>query len=235
MPTKINAPSHILEGLAQGVFRVPKMAIVIEVKDREAVAKALEMLVESANRTLRTVPRQPGGSPLARSSGSRVKTPVIVFSVNGPDIAMATRMRPTLLLGRKTLVIASSPAMAIQARDRNEGPLPAGLPAGDPLPVPRITPERLTFLSVDDTRQSILPELVVGLPGLAESLLKAQQFRGLPFRPAVRFPAGEADGAGAPRRAEFAQEGGGHRPRADPRSRRAAAIPVSVGPCAGRE
>ncbi len=45
VPTKVNAPSHILEGLAQGFFRVPKMAILIEVKDREPIARALETLV----------------------------------------------------------------------------------------------------------------------------------------------------------------------------------------------
>jgi len=191
--TKVNAPSHILEGLAQGVFRVPKMAVLIEVKNREATAKSLETLVEWANRTLRTFP-----SPRNRFSVGEIKRlksqdSGYVFSLTGPDIVMATRIRPTLLLGKKTLVIASSPAMAIQARDRNEGSLPGGLPAGDPLARSlESLPSGLTLLSIDDTGQSILPELVVGLPDLVESLIKRQRIPGLPFLSSSRFPVEEA-------------------------------------------
>ena len=148
---------------------------------------------------------------------------------------MATRMRPTLLLGRKTLVIASSPAMAIQARDRNEGSLPGGLPAGDPLARPlESLPSGLTLLSVDDTRQSILPELVVGLPGLVESLIKEHDSAA--YRSGARPRSRPRK-----RRERLAPEN-----RKSPRGRRPsipssspipmpAAISVSVGPCAGRE
>jgi len=199
VPTKVNAPSHILEGLAQGVFRVPKMAILIEVKDREAMARALERLVESGNQTLRTLRGQPGRISVGEIQRLKSQDAGYVLSLNSPEIAMATRIRPTLLLGRKTLVIASSPAMAIEARDRNEGSLPVGLPAGDPLTRPlESLPSGLTVLSVDDTRQSILPELVAGLPGLAESFIKAQLVRGLPFRQSSPFQVEEAAGEARP-------------------------------------
>jgi len=197
VPTKVNAPAHILEGLAQGFFRVPKMAILIEVKNRQAIAKALDTLVESANQTLRALPRQSIRISVGEIQRLKSRDAGYVFSLNGPDLPLTVGMRPTLLLGRKTLVIASSPAMAIQARDRNEGSLPGGLPAGDPL-ASRLEslPSGLTLLSVDDTAQSILPELVVGLPGLVESVMKGQLFRGLPFLP--RFQVEEPDGGVAP-------------------------------------
>jgi len=196
VPTKVNAPSHILEGLAQGVLRVPKIALLIDVKDREAMARALERLVESANRSLRTLPGQPGRISVGEIQRLKSQDAGYVLSLNGPEVAMATRIRPTFLLGRKTLVIASSPVMAIQARDRNEGSLPGGLPADDPLTRSlESLPSGLTLLSVDDTRQSILPELVAGLPGLVESLIKGQLLRGLPFRrPVDPFQLDEPDG-----------------------------------------
>ena len=110
-----------------------------------------------------------------------------------PRLPWRPELRPTLLLGRKTLVIASSPAMAIEARDRNEGSLPGGLPAGDPLARPlESLPSGLTLLSIDDAGQSILPELVVGLPGLVESVIQTQGFPGLPFRGPSPFQVGES-------------------------------------------
>ncbi len=107
---------------------------------------------------------------------------------------MATRAQTDPAAGAgKTLVIASSPAMAIQARDRNEGSQAGGLPAGDPLARPlESLPSGLTLLSIDDTGQSILPELVVGLPGLVESVIQGQSFPGFPFLPSSPFQVGEA-------------------------------------------
>ncbi|MFI5460254.1 MAG: DUF1559 domain-containing protein [Isosphaerales bacterium] len=193
--TKINAPSHILEGLAQGFFRVPKMAILIEVKDREAIAKALATLVESANQTLLTPPGRSIRISVGKIQRLKSQDAGYVFSLNGPDLPLTAGMRPTLLLGRKTLVIATSPAMAIQARDLSERVLPGGLPAGDPLAHGlESLPSGLTLLSVDDTRQSLLPELVVGLPGLVESLMKGQLFRGVPFLRSTPFQVEEAEG-----------------------------------------
>ncbi len=175
------------------------MAILIEVKDREPIAKALETLVETANQTLRALARQSIRFTGGEIQRLKSQDAGYVISLNGPDFPVTAGMRPTLLLGRKTLVIATSPAMAIQARDLNERSLPGGLPAGDPLAHGlESLPNGLTLLSIDDPRQSILPELVVGLPGLVESLMKGRQFRGLPFRPGPAFQAEEPEGEGPP-------------------------------------
>ncbi len=51
--TKVNGPSHVLESVALGLFRAPKMVLVAEVKNRDALVKPLEKLVDRANDGLR--------------------------------------------------------------------------------------------------------------------------------------------------------------------------------------
>jgi prepilin-type processing-associated H-X9-DG protein len=181
VPVKVNAPSHILEGLAQGFFRVPKLALVVDVKNREAVAKALEKLVDRARGGIRVGPTGPGGFSLGEIQRLKDEDVGFVSALVGSDMPIAAGVRPTLLLGRKTLVLASTPAMAKSARDLHEGSQAAGLPPGSPLAQPlESLPEELIMLSADDTAQSILPELVVGLPGLLEALARGWRFPGIP-------------------------------------------------------
>ena len=56
-----------------------------------------------------------------------------IMSFAGSEIPIASGLRPTLLLGQKSLVLASTPALARQARDLAENPGAAVLQAGDPL------------------------------------------------------------------------------------------------------
>ncbi len=103
------------------------------------------------------------------------------MSFVGSELPIASALRPTLLLGRRTLVLASTPAMARRARDHAESH-EGGLPPGDPLAVKLDwLPPGVTMLSVADTAQSVYPELVVGLPGLAESLLRSRKAGHLPI------------------------------------------------------
>ncbi len=69
--TRVNGPSHILESFAQGLFRAPKMALVAEVKNREALEKSLATLVNRANEGLRSCRASRTGSPWGRSNDSR--------------------------------------------------------------------------------------------------------------------------------------------------------------------
>ena len=110
--TRINAPSHILETAVQGLFRVPKMAIVAEVKNHDPLAKSIEKLVDHANQTTRCMPMQPMGL----NPGEIVRLKNVengyCWSTLRTGIPIAGTLRPTLLLGQKTLVLASTPAMA---------------------------------------------------------------------------------------------------------------------------
>src|SRR5262249_39588646 len=97
-------------------------------------------------------------------------------------------LRPTLLVGRKELVFGSSPATARRARDLSERSEPGGLSPDDPLaPALEQLPDRLTFLSVSDTRESMLPDLIAGLPNLAEFAIASQASAPLSLF-GLRFP-----------------------------------------------
>ena len=97
-------------------------------------------------------------------------------------------MRPTVLVGRKELVLASSPATARRARDLIDESKAGGLPTGDPLAgVLDQLPDRLTFLNVNDARQSMLPDVLVSLPSLIGALASPRgpglfPFLGMGFR-----------------------------------------------------
>jgi hypothetical protein len=182
VPVKVNAPSHILEGLAQGYFRVPKMALVVDVKNREAVAKALEKVIDRARGGFRVGRQGPGGFSVGEIQRLRDPETGFVCALVGSDLPIAAGVRPTLLLGKKTLVFASTPAMARNARDLHENPRAGGLPSGSPLAQAlESLPDGLIMLNVDDTAVSILPELVVGLPGLLEAVARGRRFPGLPI------------------------------------------------------
>ncbi len=178
--SKVNGPSHILESIAQGFFRAPRMALVADVKNRDRLAVSLDRLYARAREALGVAARNPNG--LALGSIERLKTGEsgFVFSFVGSEIPAANTLRPTLLLGKRTLVLASTPAMARRARDHAESSERGGLPPGDPLGAKLDwLPADLTLLSVADTAHSVYPELIVGLPGLAETGLRSRRF--MPF------------------------------------------------------
>ncbi len=182
LATTVNAPSHILESFAQGFLRAPKMALVAEVKHRDPLVKTLEKLIDHANKALRSTADQPNGLSLGSIERLKNGETGYVMSFAGSEIPIANGLRPTLLLGRNTLVLASTPAMARRARDHAESHTQGGLPPGDPLGAKLDwLPGHLTMLSVADTAHSVYPELVVGLPGLVESLLRSQRLAGFPF------------------------------------------------------
>jgi prepilin-type processing-associated H-X9-DG protein len=179
-PTQRNAPANVLAGLAQALVFVPKSAVVIEVKDREGVAKALDKLSEKGDRTV-PILANPGGGPsvsVTVSSMRKLKGPETgyILPPSSSTLPLPAGLRPTVLLGDKGLVLATSPATARRAKEWNDRSDAAGLPPGDPLaPALDHLPDRLTFLTVRDTQQSMLPDLIVGLPNWAEFLIASQR------------------------------------------------------------
>jgi prepilin-type processing-associated H-X9-DG protein len=178
--TRVNAPAHIIESLAQGLFRAPRMALVAEVKNRDPLARSIEKVFDRAQKVLRPVPGRSNERALFSIDRLKNGETGVVMTFVGSEIPVANTLRPTLLLGRRTLVLAATPAMARRARDHAEANEGGGLPPGDPLAAKLDwLPADLTMLSVADTAQSVYPELIVGAPGLAESLLRSP--RRMPF------------------------------------------------------
>ena len=76
---------------------------------------------------------QPNGLSLGSIERLKNGETGYVMSFAGSEIPIANGLRPTLLLGGHTLVLASTPAMARRARDHAESHTQGGPPAGDPL------------------------------------------------------------------------------------------------------
>ena len=110
VPTRINAPTNVLEGLVQGVARVPKATLVIELKDRDRFARTLDQLVRSAQEFLRDQALAPPETPAAEIRRLEGVDHGYVVSVPPALLPLPAGLRPTILLGKRTLVLASTPA-----------------------------------------------------------------------------------------------------------------------------
>ena len=165
------------------------MAIVAEVKNRDMLARSLEKMIEHANKLLAHLPETAERVQLGAIERLKNGETGYVMSFVGSEIPIASGLRPTLLLGQKTLVLAVH--ARICARRRATTPKvnrSGGLPAGDPLAAKLDwLPGKLTMLSVADTAQSVYPELIVGMPGFAESILKNRRLPFSLFMAEVRF------------------------------------------------
>ncbi len=174
VPSQINAPPNVLEGLAHGLVFAPKTSVVVEVKDRDAAAQALEAVARWSNRPVPVQPDQ--GETISFSLNTatmrRLKGPDLgyVFPPSNSSLTLPMGMRQTLLLGRNVLAWGMTPATARRARDQAERAGAGGLPPGDPLArTLDHLPDRLTFLNVVDPQQSVLPEVLVSVPNLIDS------------------------------------------------------------------
>jgi hypothetical protein len=167
VPTRINAPTNIVAGLLQGVARIPKATLVVEVKDAERFAKTLDQLVAAGQEFLREQALAPPQTPAAEIRRLDGVEHGYVLSVPTALLPLPAGLRPTIVLGKRTLILGSTPAAA-RAALALEGKA-SGLSADDPLaPTQHATPEELIFLGVADTRQSLLPEVVANLPALIQ-------------------------------------------------------------------
>ena len=231
IPTRVNAATNPLAGFAQGMVFVPKTSILIEVKDHEAIARALDVLAGRVNRAMRSLADATVSGEVGEFKRLKGEENGRVLSLPASIVPMAAGLRPTWLLGQKAMVLASSPATARRALDRDERSQTGGLPPGDPLAkVLRQLPDRLVFLTVDDVGQSMLPEVLVSLPNLLEYAIP-RMGPGLAASCAVSRRNRQAGPSPGTRVFDLrAQTGDGS--RADPRARRAPAVPVPVGPCA---
>jgi prepilin-type processing-associated H-X9-DG protein len=203
VPSKRNAPTNLIEGAAQGFLIVPRTAAIIEVKDREAVARALDTLAGRAEDALKSFAQQRGRAPIEVIRRLKGSQPGYVLSLGSLGLALPAGLQVTLLLGNKELVIATTPAVARKTLEVVAHSPSGGLPAGDPLlhSLDHL-PENLTFLNVDDTAQSLLPEVLATLPGLIEAVLASQQLRAsAPFVNGRFDEAKPADGEAKPQAA----------------------------------
>ncbi len=165
VPTKVNAATNPIAGLAQGLTHVPKACLVIEVDDAEAFAPILDDVMKGLAAGLQPPPRpnRKQDAPAVEIKPLAGPHKGFVASIPPGVLMLPAGLRPTMLLGKKSLVLAATPDAARQAVAL-EGRA-GGLAAGDPLAraFDRL-PEGLTALSVSDTPSSLLPDVVANLP-----------------------------------------------------------------------
>ena len=71
VPIRVNAATNPLAGFAQGMVFVPRLAIVVEVRDRQAVARALDARRRASTERCDGWPTRSAAARSANSSGSR--------------------------------------------------------------------------------------------------------------------------------------------------------------------
>ncbi len=140
VPTKINAPSNVLAGLAHALVFAPRSTVVIDVKDRDAAARSLEALAKFSRQA---VPVRPNPGPtfsfsLNMASMKRLKGPDLgyIFTPSSSGATLPTGMRQTLLLGRKELVWGMTPATARLLATWRKVPMRPACPRTTPCSVP---------------------------------------------------------------------------------------------------
>ena len=179
VPTRINAPTNMLEGLAQGLVHTPRATVLIDLKDAGAFAGVLDQLVAVAQKFLSDQAALPPEGPPAEIR--RLKGVEHGYTVSVPPsvLPLPAGLRPTILLGKRTLILGTTPAAARAALALEGGE--SGPPANDPLAQAlRTTPGKMIFLNVGDTRQSLLPEAIANLPALVQ-LIGATATTGTPL------------------------------------------------------
>lgn len=163
VPSKVNAPTNVLSGLALGFTHTARATLRIDVDDAAEFGKVLDDVAAGVNRAVAAPPGQASGLPAV--SFRPLKAPDKGYSivVSPAVFPLPAGTRPTILLGKTQLVIGTNLASAREALAL-EG-RPAGLPTGDPLAQNSgRLPKRMILLTVSDERQSLLAEVIANLP-----------------------------------------------------------------------
>jgi hypothetical protein len=199
LPSKSKTPTDPLTGFITGWAHVPGIVIMADIDDSKAVVRALDGIVKALNAQFRSEVRKPdnGGPGPIPLELRALKAPEQGYWLAIPPSAgvFSSGFKPTLIVGKSHLVIATNPAAARQAialESQKDKAVPTdlgrsieGLPSG------------LTFLSVSNPRESLLPDLIVNLPQIL-TLSQSNNMNGLrfflPAFPAPATPSGSAGG-----------------------------------------
>jgi prepilin-type processing-associated H-X9-DG protein len=217
LPDRDAAPVGFIAVLARGLLGAPRPVVRIAVKDPAAFAKVLDDVMAALDASLKAPAGAAARPPAVRIHPLEGVGHGYVLTVSPAALPLPAGTRPTIVLGKTSLVIAGHPADAREALAiEGRGDV---LPAADPLAATLARlPERALFVRVGDPKRALLPDLIPNLPLLVQwgpayvyqSLLRFY----LPGRPVMRFgPQGQPlDALGRP----IAAGGGGIRVEIDP-------------------
>ena len=165
VPTRVFASSNKVEGFIQSLARVPRSSILIELPDRAGFVKDLEAVATWANARF-PLPKDPKARP-------DLPAPLLVRRLKnveaGYEIAISPTYlplpagyRPSIVVGEHYAALGTSPGVAKEAlRSDRELAAPVSLALTN-------LPNHLTALSVVDSRNSALPEILANVPSLIQ-------------------------------------------------------------------
>jgi prepilin-type processing-associated H-X9-DG protein len=151
MPQKIEAPGTPLGGLGSWVLNPPKLAAVVQVKDRERLEASVKKIIDLTNDQLARQAQGPG--PRVRVEPSRDGGYIIDIP---PAVApLPAGIRPAIRFSDTMAALGISPEVAQAALDAK--------PAADIKEALKPFGDRLTFFQQTDPRGSV-PELLANVP-----------------------------------------------------------------------
>ncbi len=168
--------------------QVPKITLVVEVKDPDAFTRSLDELIILANQTLE---QQMGGGSGAREDGKKSGSRRSKDDDDGPEpprfrlissspktfvlqlpesLGSMVNMNLTIALGRKHLAVASTAELARQALALENSTEGRWVPIGNLAETLGRLPETLTFLQINDSTDT-LPDALANLPQTVDALM----------------------------------------------------------------
>ncbi len=164
VPTPTFVTASTVDNFARGLARVPRTSLLVEIPDRAKFEGDLEALAAWANARF-PIPKDPkAGDRPAPALVRRLKGDVPGYEValSPTYLPLPAGFRPSIVLGDRYAAIGTSPDVALRALR----PDPA---AADPLARTLAgLPIDLTILSVADTRNSPLPEVLANIPAMIQ-------------------------------------------------------------------
>ena len=162
VPTRMLVPTAPFDAMARGMARVPRLSLLIEIKDRPRLIEDLEALAKCANEQF-PPPKGEGGKPapslVRRLKGAELGYEIALSPTYWPFPA---GYRPSMVIGERFLSLGTTPEVARQA-------LRTGVEADPPMTRALAgLPSDLTLLSVTDTPNSALPELLANVPSVIQ-------------------------------------------------------------------
>jgi Protein of unknown function (DUF1559) len=165
VPMQVFVTSNPFDGFAQALARVPRFSLLIELRDRANFLKDLEVVANWANAQF-PIPKDP------KAKGDKPAPSLIRKLKNvqdGYEVALSPTYwplpagyRPSIVVGEKYVAIGTSPDVAKQALRRD-----ADLGAPLARAIASLPPD-LTLLSVVDTRNTSLPEVLANVPSMIQ-------------------------------------------------------------------
>jgi Protein of unknown function (DUF1559) len=161
----------------RGVVVVPLLDYVItwELHNSAATAKALDKLMPALNTMFAAKAGQNGqtapGAPVPQFAPHNGALPshVLTFPEGTFPPGPLSVFQPTIIVGQDRMVIAGRPAIAEAAIALVDQPDKPWTATGAFVPMSKLLPTGLVFLSVTDPRETF-PGLIAGLPGIVQGI-----------------------------------------------------------------